>query len=166
MPISPLNRLARGSSWAFRSDPPVCKDPVRTNLHATAVALDAARAVLILGPPGSGKSTLALRLMGFGARLVADDRVDLEVDAGALWASPPASLRGLIEARGVGILGADPLERARIVLIVDLGQQETDRLPPRREREVLGVHLPLVLSVQYGHLDVAILQWLKAERLA
>ena len=134
------------------------------NIHATAVALNADRGALILGRSGAGKSELALRLMAYGARLVADDRVDLSVRAGELWVSAPARLSGLIEMRGVGILRADPLPSARIVLVVDLDQQETERLPPMREREVAGVRLPLVLRLQRGHLDVAVLQWLKGGR--
>lgn len=102
--------------------------------------------------------------MAYGARLVADDRVDLSVRAGELWASAPVRLSGLIEMRGVGILRADPLPSARIVLVIDLDQQETERLPPMREREVAGVRLPLVLRLQRGHLDVAVLQWLKGGR--
>ena len=46
-------------------------------LHASCVALDPGRAVLILGPSGAGKSRLALGLMALGAHLVADDQVEL-----------------------------------------------------------------------------------------
>ncbi len=136
------------------------------NIHATAVALDADRGVLIVGPSGSGKSELALRLMAFGARLVADDRVDLHVAQGKLMATCPASLAGMIEMRGIGILGAAPLPQARLVLAVNLGEQETERLPPRRSQTFLGVDLPLVLRLHRGHLDVAVLQWLKGGRVA
>lgn len=136
------------------------------NVHATAVALDAGRGVLILGASGAGKSELALRLMAYGACLVADDRVDLSVHEGELWARAPETLVGMVEMRGVGILHADALPSARIVLIVDLDQQETERLPPHRSREILGISLPLVLRLQRGHLDVAVLQWLKGGRVA
>ena len=133
-------------------------------LHATAVALSPAAGVLILGPSGSGKSSLALRLMAFGAQLVADDRVCLAVQDGALIARAPAQIAGLIEARGAGILRADALAQARIVLAVEMGQDETERLPFSREIAVLGVTLPLVLRLQHGHLEAVILQWLKAGR--
>ncbi|HEY0214231.1 MAG TPA: HPr kinase/phosphatase C-terminal domain-containing protein [Paenirhodobacter sp.] len=136
------------------------------NIHATAVALDADHGVLIVGPSGAGKSELALRLMAFGAHLVADDRVDLRVEDGRLIASCPATLSGMIEMRGIGILGAVPLPQAAIVLVVDLGAQETERLPPHRSRDFLGVNLPLVLRLHRGHLDVAVLQWLKGGRRA
>jgi len=140
--------------------------PAPVNLHATAVALDPGHGVLILGPSGAGKSALALRLMAFGATLVADDRVDLRHEDGALIASAPAVLHGLIEARGAGILRATALASARITLAVDLSQTETERLPPMRHRDILGVPLPLVLRLQDGHLEAAILQWLRGGRQA
>lgn len=140
--------------------------PADANIHATAVALDPGRGVLILGPSGAGKSALALRLMALGATLVADDRVDLRVGEGGVIASAPAVLSGLIEARGAGILRAAALASARIVLVVDLSAPETERLPPMRHREILGVPLPLVLRLQDGHLEAAILQWLRGGRQA
>lgn len=136
------------------------------NIHATAVALDAARGVLLLGPSGAGKSSLALRLMALGAQLVADDRVELSVEGGALVARAPAALSGMIEARGAGILRATPLAQAQLVLAVDLACEETERLPPAREIAFLGVALPLVLRLQHGHLEAVLLQWLKGGRQA
>jgi len=137
---------------------------VGETLHASAVALSPERGVLILGPSGSGKSSLALRLMAFGAQLVADDRVDLQAETGALIARCPAPIAGLIEARGAGILRAEALAQARIVLAVDMGRDETDRLPASRQIAFLGVTLPLVLRLQHGHLEATILQWLKVGR--
>jgi HPr kinase/phosphorylase len=102
--------------------------------------------------------------MAFGARLVADDRVLLAVEEGALIARAPAPIAGLIEARGAGILRAETLAQARIVLAVDMGRDEAERLPPSREIAFLGVTLPLVLRLQHGHLEAVILQWLKAGR--
>lgn len=136
------------------------------NVHASAVALDAGRGVLILGPSGAGKSSLALRLMAFGACLVADDRVELHAEGGALLASAPPRLSGLIEGRGAGILRAETLPRARLVLAVDLAREETERLPPAREIAFLGMSLPLVLRLQHGHLEAVIMQWLKGGREA
>ncbi|MEZ5685788.1 MAG: serine kinase [Paracoccaceae bacterium] len=143
--------------------------PARTaafNIHASAVALDPGRGVLITGPSGAGKSALALELMALGAHLVADDRVDLWRDGDALMASAPAAIAGRIEARGVGILAAEAQERARIILVVDLAQEEAARLPPARVTEIGGVVLPLVLRVRSGHAAPAILQYLKGGRVA
>lgn len=135
------------------------------NLHATAVALDAARGVLILGRSGAGKSALGLELMALGAQLVSDDRVDVARRDGALWASAPATIRGRIEARGIGLLEAPPLDAARLVLVVDLDRPEPDRLPPHRVTEILDISLPLVFSAQ-GCSPAAILQYLKGRRVA
>lgn len=157
MPTSPPSRWAPASSSACRSE-------VGAPLHATAVALTPEAGVLILGPSGAGKSSLALRLMALGARLVADDGVLLTAEAGALIARAPAPIAGLIEARGAGILRAEALAQARIVLAVDIGRDETERLPPSREIAFLDVTLPLVLRLQHGHLEAVILQWLKAGR--
>jgi HPr kinase/phosphorylase len=139
---------------------------ISTNIHASVVALGSQRGVLIKGASGSGKSLLALRLMAYGAQLVADDRVDLSVEGGQLIARAPPQIAGRIEARGVGLLQADPMPRARIILCANLDEIETERLPEQRKDRVLGVELPLVLRVQHGHLDVAILQWLKGGRWA
>lgn len=135
------------------------------NLHATAVALDAVRGVLILGRSGAGKSALGLELMALGAQLVSDDRVDVARRDGALWASAPATIRGRIEARGIGLLEAAPLDAAQLVLVVDLDRPEPDRLPPHRVTEILGISLPLVFSAQ-GCSPAAILQYLKGRRVA
>lgn len=51
-------------------------------LHASAVALSGG-AVAFLGPKGAGKSTLAAALLAEGARMMADDALPVEVEAGA-----------------------------------------------------------------------------------
>jgi len=109
------------------------------NIHASCVMLAAAArpfgaaedaGVLILGESGAGKSGLALRLLAAGARLVADDRVELFSRADALWAKPPAQLAGLIEARGVGIVRLPHAVEARVALAVHLvGRDRVPRLP-------------------------------------
>jgi hypothetical protein len=99
-----------------------------TNVHASCVALGR-KGVLLLGPSGAGKSDLALRLMDDGARLVADDRTDLYVRHGKLFARAPASIAGLIEVRGLGIIARPFAKTAPVVLAVRLGGK-TARLPP------------------------------------
>ncbi|MGC9370924.1 MAG: HPr kinase/phosphorylase [Paracoccaceae bacterium] len=134
-------------------------------IHASCVAL-AGRGVLILGAAGSGKSALALELMAYGAALVADDRTCLRTTPDALIASTPASIAGLIEARGVGILHADAVPEAEVVLAVDMERVETERLPPRREISLLGRKVSLLHKVENAHFPAAILQYLKRGRSA
>jgi len=100
------------------------------NIHASCVAIGA-KGVLLLGPSGAGKSNLALRLIDDGAQLVADDRTILFIDKGTLWAKAPATIRGLIEIRGVGIVQMPARARVKIALVVKLGKEEM-RLPVHR----------------------------------
>ncbi len=64
------------------------------------------RGALIEGASGSGKSDLALRAIDQGFRLVADDRVVVFPAGGRLYGRAPETLAGLIEVRGVGVIGA------------------------------------------------------------
>jgi hypothetical protein len=119
-------------------------------VHATAVLLGA-RAVLIRGPSGSGKSRLALDLLDLSAtglvpfaRLVADDRVALEVHGDRLIARAPAAIAGLVERRGEGIapLAFEPC--AVVGLVVDLAAEDAARMPEAASlwTELCGVRLP------------------------
>ena len=113
-------------------------------VHGTAVAIEG-RAVLLRGPPGSGKSDLALRLIDAGAQLVADDQTELARVGDRIVARPPATIVGLIEVRGIGILRLDPVMEAPVALFADLVQPETvERLPMPRLERVLGLDLPLL----------------------
>ena len=111
-------------------------------LHATAVVRDGA-AVLLTGPSGAGKSDMALRLIDRGWGLIADDQVLLEALDGALIASSPERIRGLIEVRGVGIETVEAAAPAPVVLAVALGP-ETERLPEVAFGTWLGVLVPLL----------------------
>jgi len=111
------------------------------NIHATAVAFGGA-GVLLRGPSGAGKSDLALRLIDAGGVLIADDRVDLTSEQGRLLASPPVSIAGLLEVRGIGIIQTPWVDRTRIALVVDLVSRETiERLPTPGATVLLGVDL-------------------------
>ncbi len=134
-----------------------------TILHATTVAVDGA-GLMIRGPSGAGKSGLALRLMALGARLVADDRTLVARSGGQVVASCPAALVGRIEARGLGILHADPSGPVPLALVVDLDQPERARLPQRHRTMVEGVAIPLVNRVDAPHFEAALIQLLKAGR--
>jgi HPr kinase/phosphorylase len=103
---------------------------LEANIHASCVAIGA-KGVLLLGKSGAGKSDLALRLIDQGARLVADDRTILYVTGGALHARAPASIEGLLEIRGVGIIRLPSRANVKIALVVNLGRED-QRLPPAR----------------------------------
>jgi HPr kinase/phosphorylase len=133
-------------------------------IHATCVAVDG-KGLLITGPSGSGKSGLALSLMALGARLVADDRTLLSMQGDHLYATCPETLSGMIEARGLGILRADPVPGAPVALVVDMGQTESDRLPPHRTAIYLQRTVPLVHSQQNAHFPAALLHYLCAGRI-
>lgn len=123
-------------------------------VHATAITYGAA-AALIRGPSGSGKSDLALRCIltplavsGHApetARLVADDRVVLERRGATIEVSPPPTIAGRIEVRGLGIQCVPFAPRARLVLLVDLvAAGEVDRMPRAVVEEVLGLAVPRI----------------------
>ncbi|MBT9384714.1 HPr kinase/phosphatase C-terminal domain-containing protein [Pseudooceanicola sp. CBS1P-1] len=133
------------------------------SIHATCVSLEG-RGLLIRGPSGSGKSSLALELMARGAGLVSDDRVILERRGAAVIASAPETIRGMIEARGVGLLNARPADPAPLVLVVDLATPESDRLPPHRSTILLGVSLTLLHNTGTSAFPAAILQYLREGR--
>lgn len=110
------------------------------NIHATCVRLGRAGAsfgappgcgILLTGPSGSGKSDLALRLIAAGAELVADDRTDLFVRRGCLYAKSPIRIAGLMEIRGIGILALPHVREAKIALVAHLGRSGA-RLPEHR----------------------------------
>ena len=132
-------------------------------LHASCVAWGQ-NAVLITGAAGSGKSGLALALMAHGCQLIADDGTHLTAEQGHLVARCPPALRGLIEARGLGLLAATPADTATVTLCITLDLIETERLPPWREVTYLGVSLPLLHKVETGHFAAAVLQYLKQGR--
>ncbi len=128
--------------------------PPRNTVHATCLSLGG-RGVLLRGAAGAGKSDLAFRLIGSpppaflpgveAAVLVSDDRVVIEAEDGGLFASPPASIAGKLEVRGVGIVAVPYVARAKIALVADLtARGEVPRLPedPLPSRELHGVFVP------------------------
>ncbi len=129
-------------------------------IHASCVSLNG-RAVLIRGASGSGKSGLALQLMALGAELVSDDRTIVFAEGGHLFAQAPDQIKGLIEARGVGILTARVVSKAFVVAVVDMDQQETQRLPDAHRTDICGLRLQCFHNCEGVHFPAAILQYLK-----
>jgi HPr kinase/phosphorylase len=116
--------------------------PKAVNIHGSCVQLAAAgrrfsapyrTGVLLLGASGAGKSQLTLRLLAAGARLIADDRIELYARRGRLRARPPRGLAGLLEIRGLGIVKLPYAASVDISLVVRLVSQESvAQLPARR----------------------------------
>jgi HPr kinase/phosphorylase len=115
-------------------------------LHASSVARKG-DAVLLLGAPGAGKSDLVLRMIDVGWRLVADDQVVLRAEDGALRASAPAALCGMLEVRGIGLLGPLPVEAPdpAVRLAVHLvPRAAVPRLPEPEAWSAEGVAVPAI----------------------
>lgn len=112
-------------------------------IHASTVALDG-RAVLIAGISGSGKSDLALRLIDRGFTLVSDDQTVVQKRGERLYASAPATIRGKLEIRGLGIIDMPAVGDVPVALVVEL-TSDIQRLPDdSRERMICGMTVPLI----------------------
>ncbi|WP_420861436.1 HPr kinase/phosphorylase [Algirhabdus cladophorae] len=133
-------------------------------IHATCVSLSG-HGLLIQGKSGSGKSNLALQLIALGCDLVADDQTLIEIQNEQLSASAPAPIKGQIEARGVGILACQTVDRTAVKAIVDLDQTEDDRLPPLRMTQLDGCDLALFHKSVHCHFPSALFLYLSGERV-
>ncbi|MBJ6121045.1 HPr kinase/phosphorylase [Sphingomonas mollis] len=111
-------------------------EPDTETLHASTVAIDG-RAVLIEGPSGAGKSDLALRLIDRGAILVSDDYTVVKALDEGLIASPPPTIAGRIEVRGLGILDLPVMAAAPVALFITL-VDEPERMPEPASRLIAG----------------------------
>lgn len=131
--------------------------------HATSVAIDET-GVLITGPSGSGKSALALQLIALGAVLIADDLTRVSASKTGPMLHAPDGLAGVIEARGVGLVRVPHVARAPLGLIVDMGVQETARLPEVRHSRVHGVEIVQVGRVDAPHFPASIMALAKGGR--
>jgi len=123
--------------------------------HGTAVARNG-RAVLILGGSGSGKSRLALQLLAYGADLLADDAVKLTQTPEGIMLSCPENIKGMIEARGVGLLRLSAIEKAKLVFVVDLDKTADARLPAPLWASFCGADFPLVCGKNHPELGAII----------
>ncbi len=120
------------------------------NFHASVVVLGD-RGIVIAGDPGRGKTQLALALISHGraqgmfARLVSDDQIFLELRAGRLVAVAPATIAGLVEARGVGPLPVEHEPKAVVDLLVRLVDRgDTERMPDATTESLAGCDVPLL----------------------
>lgn len=167
----PRNRWARALSWAcrFKLVRPAAlqglEEVEQAIVHASCVAVGGC-GLLITGASGAGKSGLALEMLALGAGLVADDRVILSTTSEGVRADVPAPIHGLIEARGLGLLQADPVGPATLCHVLDLDRDETARLPDAREIRLLRHSVPLLFRPEIPHLAASLMQLLKAGRAA
>ena len=97
-----------------------------SGIHATSVYLNK-KGILIIG-----KSDLVFRLIEQQkAILIADDVTDLKIKNKKIYASCPASIKGKIEIRGIGIISKPYKENKKIDLVVELVDsfKKVERLP-------------------------------------
>jgi HPr kinase/phosphorylase len=106
-----------------------------------------------------------LQLIAYGASLVSDDRTCITRQNTQIILSAPPALRGLIEARGVGILSSPTVPSAQLAFIVDMTQAEEDRLPPFHEDRLLGMSVPVIRKTDADHFPAAIMLYLTHGRV-
>ena len=117
---------------------------MKKNIHGTAVVLKS-KGILILGASGAGKSDVALRLiLNHQAKLIADDRVDIDIISGKVQASAPKNIKGLLEVRGVGIISVESMDEAPIEMVVELTSEKNERMPEKDFYDFECVKLPLI----------------------
>ena len=117
---------------------------IMNQFYATAVTYSGF-GVLIRGPSGSGKSDLALRLIDNGAGLISDDQVIIKVVGQELYLSPPESISGLIEVRGVGVIKIEYDRDIRLCLIVELDpSNDVQRTPRVKEELIKNIPVPVI----------------------
>ncbi len=117
-------------------------------VHATCVVIGEA-GCLIRGPSGSGKSSLARELLatcealGAFARLVCDDRAEIEARCGRLIARSVGPIAGKLEIRSLGIVACRSEAAAVVRLLVDCRSAPGERLPESdASAELATVRLP------------------------
>ncbi|MGU9964092.1 MAG: HPr kinase/phosphorylase [Candidatus Halichondribacter symbioticus] len=160
----------------------IVKDLIKQgNNHGTCVAMKS-RGLLIIGRSGSGKSAVALALLGLGCDLVCDDCVCLSVEklgegmekseqTDVIIATPPATAKPMIEARGIGLLNAPltPLTaKTRLIAVVDMDSASDSRLPNREyatlqnggQTSVQTARIDLIRGANQMNLHFALLQYL------
>lgn len=117
-----------------------------SNIYATCISIKGA-GVLLLGKSGSGKSDLALRLIeNKEAVLVADDRTDICLKEGMIYAYASDNIKGLLEVRGIGLIKFAYVEDIPVKLAVELVEdaKKVERMSEAEFFEIKGCRIPLI----------------------
>ena len=117
------------------------------NIHATLISVDG-KGILFKGESGCGKSDLALRFIKTeNAKLVADDRVDVDIIDNKLIGKAPLILKNKLEVRNIGIIeDLDTVEQEDIFLCVELvkNRESLERLPQEEFEIILDKKIPKI----------------------
>lgn len=127
------------------------------NVHGTAIVIGTT-GLIFMGPSGSGKTAAALHCIGRArergqfAALVADDQVLVSLASGAIVARAPASIAGLAEVRGAGIVSVETVACAVLTQIVQpVRPPFSERIAPEGEDcEILPDHRLPVTRLPIG----------------
>lgn len=81
-------------------------------------------------------------------------------------ADAPSTIKGQIEARGIGILHAPPAGPTPVALIVEMDALMSPRLPPEASETLLGVEVEQLGKTDGGHFSAAVYLYLMYGRAA
>jgi HPr kinase/phosphorylase len=76
-------------------------------------------------------------------------------------ADAPDTIRGRIEARGLGILHLPAAGPAPLACVIDMDREADTRLPPLARASVMGLPLPVFAKTTMAHFPAAILLYLR-----
>jgi len=111
--------------------------------HSTSVVIEDL-GLLIRGQSGSGKSDLALRLIDSGATLISDDLTICKKIGDYLYLYPHSNTKGLLEVREIGIMTVPYVENIKLTLVVELVEEEFERIPGMMSCSILGMKFPKI----------------------
>ena len=117
--------------------------------HSTSVVIEDL-GILIRGKSGSGKSDIALRLIDSGATLVSDDLTICKKIGDYLYLYPHPKTKGLLEVRELGIMTVPYVENVRLFLVVELVEEEFERMPGMMSCSILGIKFPKIKLILTG----------------
>ena len=112
-------------------------------IHSTSVVIEDL-GLLIRGKSGSGKSDLALRLIDSGATLISDDLTICKKIGDYLYLYPHSKTKGLLEVREIGIMTVPYVENIKLTLVVELVEEEFERIPEMMSCSILGMKFPKI----------------------